>query len=257
MKVWHKGVGIGGLAIIGALIWLACSGGGQEARVPGPVTAPCQALEEFERFRYRATYKIESPKPEGSVDETELGEPPFAILPTAESFAIAQEYDGSFVAPDRFLVEVSTPSEEDTQGVLLTFIGDQAWAKPEIEGATWVSAAVDNGLPPLEVCDAVLGKLDLTGLPSVPDTLNGLKTQHFQIEQADLEVAATLFGPESDMGRLTKLYDLDMWVTEEGWPAKLEASSDGTYPSGRQLFMEVTLEIRDVDAGDIEIEPPV
>lgn len=255
MNVWHKGAGIAGPVLIGVLIWLSCNGGGggQEEGTATDIP-PCQQVREFKRFRYIYTYKIETPKPEGPVDETQLGEPPFAILPTAESFGFEQEYDGSFVAPDRFLIEVSTPSEEDERALQLTYIGDQSWAKTE--GTGWLPSAGPNAFAPSKVCDAVLGELDLTGLPSMPDNLNGLKTQRFQVEQVGLEVAATLFGSESDMARLAKLYDVDVWLTEEGWPARIEAGSDGTYPSGRQLFFDVSLEIRDVNAGDIEVESP-
>lgn len=258
MKVWPQGVGIVGLAVIAFLIWLSCTGGGGEGPgegSPGAITAPCQQLEEFERFRYTVTYSIESPKPEGPVDEAQLGEPAFAIQPTADTFSLAQEFNGSFVAPDSFSIEVNTLSQDDGQALLLVFIGNQVWAKTE--GTDWLTVGLPNDFGPQRVCDLVLGELDIAGLPSMPDDLNGLKAQHFEIEQAELAVAATLFGPGSDPARLATVYSVDVWVAEEGWPARFEATSSGTYPSGRQIFVELTLEIRDVDAGDIKIEPPV
>ena len=258
MKAWHKGVGIAALALIGALIWLSCSGGGGDGtgqESPGAIAAPCQQLAELERFRYKVTYKIDSPKPEGPVDEAQLGEPPFAIQPAGETFSLTQEFTGSFIAPDRFSIAVFTPSQEGGQELLQIFIEDQVWVKTE--GTDWLSAPFTNDFPPQKVCDEVLGKLDLAGLPSTPDNLNGLQAQHVEIEQAELEVAATLFGPGSDMARLATVYSVDAWVAEEGWPARFEAKSSGTYPSGRQMSVEVTLEITDVDAGDIEIEPPI
>lgn len=252
MRVCHRRAGIAGLLLLGIVVWLSCNGGEREGLTP--IAAPCQELEELERFRYTYVHKIESPKPDGPVDETQLGAPPFAIAPTAETLSLQQIFEGSFVAPDRYFIELNTPSELDPEPLQLTFIGDVGWVRTK--ATDWLSTGVVNAFTPQKVCDAVLGGLDLTGLSAIPETLNGLETQHFEIEGANLEVAATLFGAQSDMGRLAKLYSVDAWLTDKGWPARLEAKSAATFPSGRQLFLEVSLEIKDVNAGDIQVESP-
>ncbi len=253
MIVWRRAAGIAGSVMIGLMLWVSCNGGGEEG--PEAVAAPCQNLEEFKRFRYTYTYKIESPKPEGPVDDTELGEPPFAVGPSAAPLIIEQQFEGSFVAPDRYFMEVSFLPEGNSQPVMLTYIGGQVWARSQ--ETDWIPADVPNTFAPSTVCDAVLAQLDFTTLPSTPDSLDGLETRHFETTQEGLDVAGILFGPQSDMGRLAKDYSVAVWLTDDGWPARLEARSSGYYPSGRQMFVELTLEIRDVDAGDIEIEAPV
>ena len=57
-------------------------------------------------------------------------------------------------------------------------------------------------------------------------------------------------------GRLLTAFNVDVWLTEEGWPARLEAKSEANYPSGREFSAELSLEIRDVNSEDVSVEPP-
>ena len=240
------------LVVIGALLLAACTGGdGTGAGQAG--AAACQSLSKLERFRYTFDYKIDSPQPQGTVDVMALGEPPFAILPTAESLAVRQVFNGSFVRPDRYMIRIETRSEPDATDIELLFIGEQSWAKA---GGEWMLAGAPNAFTPLLVCESILSDVELAGLVPSAETVDGQAVSRFQLEEAQLNTVATLFGAESDMGRLLKSYSVDILLAEDGWPVRLEVGSESSYPSGRDMAMEISLEIKDVNAKDIEIEPP-
>lgn len=246
----------GGLVLMAGLLWLACNGGSSVGPGPSPVAlaGSCQPIAEFERFRYTVTYTLDSPKPEVPVDDTAVGDPPFAMPPNGDDFLLTQVFAGSFQGPDRFQIEVETPTEEDVGTVALIILGDQIWVNV---GSGWVMADFPNAFPPLGVCQSILSSVDFSGLDFSPQTANGQETRHVTIDEAQLDTAAVLFGSESDMGRLLAVFELEVWLAEDGgWPARLVAKSTGTYPSGRQLSMEISLEIKDIDASDISIEPP-
>lgn len=248
----------GGLVLMAGLLWLACNGGssGGPGPSPGALAGSCQPIAEFERFRYTFTYTLDSPKPDVPVDDTAVGEPPFAMPPNGDDFLLTQVFAGSFEGPDRFQIEVETPSEEGAGTVSHIIVGDQAWTN--IGTATgWVMADFPNAFPPSAVCLSILTGVDFSGLSFSAETVNGQETRHVTIDEAQLDTAVALFGSESDMGRLLAIYDLEIWLAEDGgWPARMVAKSTGTYPSGRQLSMEISLEIKDVGSDDISIEPP-
>src|SRR5688572_23322712 len=133
---YRRGVAVScALVMLGLVAWLSC-GGDDEG--PKPITSPCQELGKLERFRYTYRYRIHSPQPEGPVDETQLGDPPFAIPPTGETFSFEQIYEGSFVAPDRYQIEVRTPSEQRSASIQLLFIANEAFiASNTPEGTVW------------------------------------------------------------------------------------------------------------------------
>ena len=86
--------------------------------------------------------------------------------------------------------------------------------------------------------------------------MNGREARRFQVDDAPIRTIALLYSPASDLGRLLTTPSVDVWITIEGWPAKLEIKDQADYPSGRELIMEISLDITDVDAGDIVVEPP-
>ncbi|MBI1885701.1 MAG: hypothetical protein HYS09_05240 [Chloroflexi bacterium] len=246
----------GGLILMVGLLWLACGGGPQGGPKASPkvLQASCGPVGEFERFRYTYSYLLDSPKPKRPVDDELVGSPPFAVPPNSEDFRLKQVYDGSFVAPDGYLINVESPSEEKAGSLQLLYLGDQALAN---YGTGWVTGQVPNAFPPMHVCESLVGGLDVKGMPYLEEEVNGEKTLHYTIRGAKLQAATRLFGPQSDMGRLLKRYDVETWLAEDGgWPVKTVARSEAAYPSGRKLRMELTLEIKDINSSDIKIELP-
>lgn len=254
----HRVFALAGLALIMLLIGLACTSGDNVGTVANPSPGPggglnaCQALDKFKRYRYSIHFRILSPQPETAVDESQVGSPAFAMPPNNPTFELAQDYEGSIVNPDRLHMLVKNPGQPDLE---LIFVGDAAWNL--LEGR-WLRAQAPIGIPfvPARVCAAMLGAPDFGSVQPVEEELNGRVTSHYRFDSLEAETAGALLGPESDMGRLLKVYELDVWLAEDGWPVRMETRSEGTYPSGRKMIIEMNMEIKDPNAGDIVIEPP-
>ncbi len=239
------------------LIGIACSGGSgggsasPSAGAGGGLVA-CEALDNLQRYRYTFSFMISSPQPATPLDETQVGDPLFALPPNHGNFEFAQEFESSVVAPDRYHMVVKAPGAPDSQ---LLYIGEQRWS---YLSGQWIptSTSVPVPFPPDIVCRSVMAAPDFGD--AVPDVveLHGRSTRHYQFDGVEADTAGALFGTQSDMGRLLKEYDVDVWLSEDGYPARLETSSEGAYPSSRALFIELILEITDVNANDIVVEPP-
>jgi len=245
---------VAALLASGLIVLAACSGS-DPAEPVRPEDASCQPLGEFETFRYNFDYKIHTPKPEGPVDEKAVGQPPFAITPTLDSVTLHQVFDGAYQRPDAYMISIDTLSETgETSSAPIEeiFIGDQAW----VNLGQWTESAVPNVYAPTAVCESILPALDLTGISGKQETIDGESVTHFRRENAQLDTVSTLFGPGSDQGRLVKTLAVDVWLAEEGWPVRIEARGEGSYPSGRVIRLELSQEIRDVDSDDIDIRPP-
>ena len=251
-----RGSKAGLVALAMLVIGVACAGGGGPVGTPsagpGGGLVACEALDKLQRYRYTYSFQISSPQPETPLDETKVGLPAFALPPNNPDFEFGQEFEGSVVAPDRVRQLVKNEGQPDLE---LIFIGEQTWT---FLGGQWnPSGPVPVSFPPGQVCNAVLSAPDFEGVVPATEQLNGAASRHYRFEGVEAETAGVLLGAESDMGRLLTVYDVDVWLSEDGWPARLETSSEGTYPSGRKMFIELALEIKDVNAKDIEVEPPI
>lgn len=226
------------------------------ANFPSDVEA-CQTLNDFKRYRYIYTFRMFSPQPEDAPAEITLptpepgGEPPFAMFPNAPTFDFGQTYTGSVANPARVDLVISTPDSPD---VSMRWVDGTLYTKLS---ETWMPGGERPvNSPPALVCHSIMLGLDLTTVTPTSEKVGGLDTQHYRLDQAALETAGTLWGGTGDFARLLKQWDVDVWLTEDGWPARLETKSDGKYPSGRDLSAELSLEIKDPNAKDIKIEAP-
>ncbi len=254
-----RGSKAGLVALAMLVIGVACAGGSGGGFAESPSAGPggglvaCEGLNKVQRYRYTYSFQISSPQPETPLDETQVGTPAFALPPDNPDFEFGQEFEGSVVAPDRIRQLVKNEGQLDLE---LVFIGEQSWTYVG-DGPWQATGPVPPTFPPGQVCNAVLSAPDFEGAVPVTEELNGAASRHFRFEGVEAETAGVLLGPVSDMGRLLKVYDVDVWLSEDGLPVRLETSSEGTYPSGRKMFIELALEIIDVNAKDIEVEPPI
>lgn len=256
---------IGRMAAAGLIVLIvgvACAGGGgsgggvvSPSPGPGGALTACQALDEFERYRYTFNYRLFTPQPDTPLDETQVGTPPYAVPPNSPTFDFSQVHEGSLVNPDRFDIVVKNEGQPDLG---LIYIGEQLWT---YLAGSWIPSigteAASVSFPPGLVCNAMLSAPDFAAVVPVEEELKGEATRHYRFDRIEAATAAVIFGNEGDFGRLNVVYELDVWLTEDGWPARLETRSEGNYPSGRKLFIEVSLEVRDVNGNDIEVEPPI
>lgn len=246
-----------------ALAFAACGGGGavdpDVQRLPSQfrgedVLAFCESLSELHGYRFTVSFDIQSPQPQGPVDEELVGDPPFALAPTSPDFAISQAYEGAVVNPDRLEYELGQGSAALTVRV----IGAQEWISAG--GGAWAASTSPRqfGFDPQSVCTAIATGLELIDAEVSDDEVEGRGRLRFSAEDVDVPVASNLlaFGPGSDMGRLLNRFDVDVWTTEDLVPVQLRARGEGQYPSGRTMSMELLLTLRDLNDRSIEIEPP-
>lgn len=253
MGPWGKGA-LATPVLLALAVLVACNGGTSLPLSPVPGVAElCQPLAQAERHRYTFSYSLDSPQPQGDVDETAIGEPPFALLPTSPDFFFSQAFDGAIENPDKLDVTLTT---EGAEGVIrYIFIGNNQWVS--LGDTLNPVQGQDIPFPPVEMCNAIVSGLDLTGVTPTADTINGLKTLRYEVKDAELDTAATIWTAQSDMGRVVKKYAVTVWLSEDdNVPVRLESRGLGTLPSGREITTELMLEIRDINAGDIKIEPP-
>lgn len=263
-QAWTKGLAVGGpfaaaaasiTAVVVVIVVASASGGDSPPSTPVPgVEELCQPLAQAERFRYSFAYSMDSPQPEGDVDEaTVVGEPPFALQPASPGFAFAQQLDGAVEHPDKLDVTVRTEGAEGE--IRMIFIGDDQWVGLGGE----LNPAQDQPVPfpPVEMCNAILSGLDTTAVTPTTDTIDGVDTLRYELEDVELGTAVQIWTAESDPGRVVKKYAVTLALSKkDNVPVRMESKGVGTYPGGRKLTVELTLEIKDLNAGDIKVEPP-
>ena len=257
----------GVLTVVGLLTALAvaCGGGGEpegEGSPTPPPTgedaalAPCRALQNLKAYRYSLELTLESP--ESAETPAEVQPTPTTTLASRYTAAVRFEYaiDASFVAPDRTEAVITAGSEDSS--FMMIVIGDQAWV--ELAG-NWRPAPAQTKIPyrPLDICEAILLDLDLSQVEPQEEKVNDVKTLHYTFSQAPSpEAMAKIFGPGSDMDILIKTLDVELWLAEKDeYPVRLDIGGSGLYADGRELRVHVSIDVRDVNSGDIRVEPPL
>jgi len=240
------------LVVVGA----ACSGGGEAPYTPQSANFPtdvpaCQAFNEFGRYRYVHSFRWFSPLPDDIPDDADAGSPPFALFPNAPTLDFGQTYEGAIINPDRIDLVAKT---KDAPDAVLRWVDGQGWT--DLGNGWQPIGAQPYNFPPAQVCDAVVKDLDLSAATPSVETVADVEAEHYRFEQVSLDTATRLWEPQSDPGRLLEVWDVEVWLTQDGWPVRLQAKSQAQYPSGRDFFAELSLEISDVNSGDISIEPP-
>jgi len=253
------------LAIVGLLAALAagCGGGGEPqaeaSATPAPTAedgdlAPCQALQALEAYRYTVELRLESPEP----SETPAGPRPTPTSTITRNFGghYLFEYtiETSFVAPDRFAALLTGDSGEP---LAMIAIGALVWT----EGPSgWKLDDEPFTIPyqPPVICEAVLADLDLSAAEPQEEKVNDVETLHYTFPGVHSEQAwAKIHGPGSDLDILLKELDVDLWLSEKDtWPVRMKLSSSGLYGDGRELRVDLLVDIRDANSADIRVEPP-
>jgi len=256
-------------ATLAAVVAVACGGGG--APTPASPTAvsttaevtrlaPCNALEGFKTYRFTSHLKLESPEPSGQ--STPSPQPTAGGGATATParghtfvgpFLFDYQVDADFVAPNRISAVVSGGAFP----LSIIVIGDMGWA--EVDGRWLERPREVIPYQPLDACRALFSELDLWAVQPQSETVNGTATLHYSLPGvAKGQALAKIFGPGSDEDYVIQKMSVDVWLTEKGgWPARMEIRGSGFYADGRELRMELVVDVKDVNNKKIKVERPI
>jgi hypothetical protein len=166
--------------------------------------------------------------------------------------------DASYVAPDRFDAMTTNKIYEtgEERELPIIIIGDRHWYKI---GGQWLE---DPRIPlayrPADICSAIFPDLNLPEAEPERESVNGVKALHYSLPDVFSEQAmAQIFGAGSEMDILMKRLNVNLWLAEDGgWPARMEIRSSGFFSDGRELRVELTVDLTDVNSDEIKVEPP-
>ena len=282
---------------LAAMVAVAC-GGGEEATpseaeatptaaaAVSPITTPagqvaelpCEVPDDIKSYRFTYGSKMDMPGPE--LEE--------ALEEAREAIQVAQQeerdvfaewgegwgalvfwflaladmrMEGAFVAPDRVEVRVTFLGVLELTNIT---IGDKEWTKrgaldweestAEAEGLTWRRGLAD-------LCEGFAFP-GVPGLEAREETVNGVATHHYHLDEADLRRLAELFPGDTeemwDAEDLLQEGTVDVWLAKEGnWPVRMEGEFTLEYGEIRDLTLSMFIEVKDLNDPSIKIEPPV
>jgi hypothetical protein len=250
------------LPALAALILVACKGSSGNGASTGDgngangltVSVSCDAIQDIDSYRY--VFDLNLTLPAGSEDATATAtpEPLTRTLESLTDFLSDVEGEGAFVAPDQSAILMRSGTEE----LEVRTIAEQSWVRL---GATWQEQEPPGPgdlITPASVCaDQVQGLAPaLSKAKGEADTVNGIETVHFQLDETDLAGDPDLQGPSGEEGVPDDL-SVDIWLEKEaGWPVRLQTSLTDTDENGDTISQDLFMEFLDINDPDIEIEPP-
>jgi hypothetical protein len=225
------------------------SGGGSSAQAVG-----CEFPSDIKSFRFEMTMKANLPTtPEAETPESE--EPLGDFLGALSGLMGDMKMEGAVIAPDRSSMVMTVGGHEFGSFVQ---IGSQQWMK--VAGLTdWTEEpASDEGFlfSPMDFCETAEEDLssELSGLEGEEETVNGIETVHYHLDQADLTFFQEFLGGTED---LPSEFNMDVWLAKDGeWPVRMSFEASGEDDEGQSLSFEVSVEFKDFNDSSIEIEPP-
>ena len=227
----------------------ACSGGGEGKQT----VASCDSISDIDSYRYTINLQLRSPA-FSAAGPTNTPAPLTAFADALQALFSDLKLDGAFKAPDR------TQSLLKFQGgeLELREIGDQSWIRT---GATWQEqeSTQDTGtLTPDVVCHDILDELapSLEDAESSRETVNGVDTDRYQLDEADLQRLPDLLGA-GDETSLPNKYTVQVWLAREGkFPVRLNVAAEDVDELGRPMGLTLFMEFRDINDAGITVEAP-
>jgi len=226
------------------------SGGGSAQEVG------CEFPSDIKSFRFEMTMKANLPTtPEAGTPESE--EPLGDFLGALSGLMGDMKMEGAIIVPDRSSMEMTIGGHEFGSFVQ---IGSQSWAK--VAGLTdWKEepASDESGFlfSPIDFCETAEEDISsaLSGLEGEEETVNGIETVHYHIDQADLTFLGEFLGDTED---LPDEFAMDIWLAEDGnWPVRMTFAASGEDDNGQPLSFEISVEFKDFNDSSIKIEPPI
>ena len=226
------------------------SGGGSSAQAVG-----CEFPSDIKSFRFEMTMKANLPStPEAGTPAPD--EPLGDFLGALSGLMGDMKMEGAVIAPDRSSMVMTVGGHEFGSFVQ---IGSQQWMK--VAGLTdWTEgpASDESGFlfSPMDFCETAEEDLSsaLSGLEGDKETVNGIETVHYHLDQADLTFFQEFLGGTED---LPDEFNMDVWLAEDGdWPVRMIFAASGEDDDGQSLSFDISIEFKDFNDSSIKIEPP-
>lgn len=227
----------------------ACQGAGDEEQS----VASCDSISDIQSYRYTINLKLRSPAfSAGGPTATPTSLTVFANK--LQALFADLKLDGAFKAPDRTQALLKFQGGE----LELREIGGKSWIRI---GSDWKEQDPSEGagtLTPEVVCHDILDKItpSLEDADSSKETVNGVDTDRYQLDEANLRQLPELLGAGSD-ANLPDKYAVGVWIAREGrFPVRLNVASEGTDDQGQPIGLTLFMEFRDINDAGITVEPP-
>ena len=215
----------------------------------------CEAFVRVRSYNYRTDVVLDLAARAPSMDDSDGRRP--------DAFLHERTIRGSFADGNYAIVIAAPPGQAASSDTVLTVFEDTAFF---LVNDRWTSRPLAGlqSFPvpylPSDTCKALAPDLFLSGLASVPETISGISAQkyHFDSLESDLPDNHPSFGAGSDAARFVNVYSGDVWVADEGgYIVKMALSGTGQYDNGRELTVEISYELSNINDSSIQIGPPI
>jgi len=240
------------VALMGTVL-TACGGGGGGGEAQA--AASCDSIRQIQSYRYTINLKLQSPAFK-TTNSTASPAPPLGVFADPlEALFSDLKLEGAYRAPDRTQAVLRFKGE----ALELREIGGKSWIAV---GSTWREqepGKEETALTPGVVCKDIVDEItpSLAHADSERETVNGIDSDHYTLNEADLKRLPELLGTSGEAG-LPEKYQIDVWLAREGrFPVRLQLGAEDKDEQGNPISLSLFMEFRDLNDQGIQIEPPV
>lgn len=269
-----------------AVLSAACAGGGADAGGQPTATdslatatgagadTSCDVPGSIKSYRFTSTTKMEAPGLEEALQEIqdEIGAAPeggeydalaemsggIGALVMPIMMMADMRTEGAFVAPERAEVRMTFLGDLELTGIV---VGDRQWIR---RGTSEWEESQDSQIPLSFATDLCQQSTyaELTGVEARQETLNGIATLHYRLDEGDLTRLVGLpGGPPAgiwDVEDVPAQGTVDLWLAEDGaWLVRGEVDLSWEYDEMGNMNLSMFVEVKDLNDPDIKIEAPV
>jgi hypothetical protein len=167
--------------------------------------------------------------------------------------------EGDVQSAEAIHLTIELPENEQSQEWVV--LGDEELYQ-SVNGAQWQSLNPGEYQVPYvpgAACNALAPDLFLSSMEGTSEMVNEIPATkyHFDALESDFPDRHPSFGAQSDMAVYVNTFAGDVWVAEEGgYIVKMDLVGVGHYENGRELRLEYSYELSDVNA-NIKIKAPI
>ncbi len=202
------------------------------------------SLEELKSFRFTIEMHIEMPDLE---DE---------MLEGLAALFSDIDVTGMFVAPDKSQMKIALGVDGEEMEAIV--VGDQTWLRFGEEWTESTEGAMDVELfSPVDLKSSIIDEGMLAVAVTSKEKMNGVDTVHYAVTETSPEQLTELFGAELQGAEMVEEMTIDLWLTADGgYPTRIVAEMAGKDEDGRDMRVELEMNIIDLNDPDIDVEPP-